>query len=67
MTNGVLLLFLLCLGSQNLNDKESLNLGFDTTTELPIGFLVGSSVVVGFICGGSTAAVLIPNNSDKRN
>ena len=58
--SAMLLLIVLCLGSQNLNDRHSLNLGFTKTAPLPSGFLVGVSVVLGVISGGSTAALLIP-------
>jgi len=66
LINGFLLLFLLCLGAQNLNTKASLDLGFDKTTKLPTGFLIGSSVVLGFICGGSTAAILIQRKEKEK-
>ena len=58
--SAMLLLIVLCLGSQNLNDRHGLNLGFTKTAPLPSGFLVGVSVVLGVISGGSTAALLIP-------
>ena len=57
-----LLLFVLCLGAQNLNERHSLNLGFANTSPLPAGFLVGVSMVIGVISGGATSAVIIPTN-----
>ncbi len=49
---SILLIIVLCLGAQNRTKKQSLNLGFSSTTELPVGFLIGSSVVLGFLNGG---------------
>ncbi len=58
--SGLLLLFVLCLGSQNLNNRFKVNLVFATTEPLPAGFVVGLSVVLGVISGGSTATILLP-------
>ena len=55
-----LLLVVLCLGAQNLNDRQSLNLGFGKTAPLPTGFIVGVSAVLGVLSGGSLAALLMP-------
>jgi len=55
-----LLLLVLCLGAQNLNDRQALNLGIGRTAPLPSGFLVGVSVVIGVLSGGSLAAALMP-------
>ncbi len=57
---GLLLMLLLCIGTQNLTQKRSLNLVFNKTAELPIGFLIGVSLVAGFLNGGSAAALLAP-------
>lgn len=57
---GILLLAILCLGSQNLNQRASLNLGFGRTAELPTGFLLGVALVIGVISGGSATALLLP-------
>ena len=59
-----LLLVVLCLGAQNLNDRQSLNLGFGKTAPLPTGFIVGMSAVLGVLSGGAGAAVLIPQQRD---
>ncbi len=56
---GLLVFFVLCLGSQNLTKKERLNLGFGSTAPLPTGFLVGVSIVIGIISGGSSASLII--------
>lgn len=50
---------MLCLGSQNLNERHSLNFGFANSYPLPTGFLVGVSIVVGVLSGGATAAVIV--------
>ncbi len=59
---GLLLLVILCLGSQNLNQRASLNLGFGRTAELPTGFLLGVALVIGVISGGTTTALLLPRS-----
>ncbi len=61
-----LLLIVLCLGSQNLNDRDKLKLGITTTEPLPTGFLVGLSIVFGYLSGGSMAAFLIPKDRSQR-
>ncbi len=60
MTNSLLLIFMLLLGSQNLNERHSLNLGTGSTEELPAGFLIGISVVLGSLSGGLATVFLIP-------
>jgi hypothetical protein len=61
-----LLLAMLCLGAQNLDQRERLNLGFGQTAPLPSGFLVGLALAVGVISGGSSAALLLPGRRDDR-
>jgi uncharacterized integral membrane protein len=61
LSGAGLLLLVLCLGAQNLSDRQVLNLGIGRTAPLPSGFLVGVSVVVGVLSGGSLAAALLPN------
>tara|TARA_B100000214_G_C23690800_1_gene500745 strand:+ start:361 stop:597 length:237 start_codon:yes stop_codon:yes gene_type:complete len=58
---AILLISFLCLGSQNLNKKHSLNFLLNKTVPLPIGFLVGTSFTLGVITGGTTS-VLMANN-----
>ena len=58
VVGSLLLLLMLCLGSQNLNQRQELNLGVGTSAELPTGFVVGIAVICGVLSGGSTAAVL---------
>ena len=58
VVGSLLLLLMLCLGSQNLNQRQVLNLGVGTSAELPTGFVVGIAVICGVLSGGSTAALL---------
>ena len=58
VVGSLLLLLMLCLGSQNLNQRQALNLGVGTSAELPTGFVVGIAVICGVLSGGSTAALL---------
>ena len=58
VVGSLLLLLMLCLGSQNLNERQELNLGVGTSAELPTGFVVGIGVICGVLSGGSTAALL---------
>ncbi len=66
LLGGSLLLAMLCLGAQNLDQRERLNLGFGQTAPLPSGFLVGLALAVGVISGGSSAALLLPGRRDDR-
>ena len=54
---SLLLIFFLCLGSQNLNQRYKLNLLFNETVELPNGFIVGIAFTLGFLSGGVTASL----------
>ena len=60
-----LLLLVLCLGSQNLKDKKSIQVGTTKTEKLPAGFVVGVSLIFGVISGGSAAALLITKDDEK--
>jgi len=64
VATAILLIFFLCLGSQNLGKKYSLNFLINKTVSLPIGFLVGTSFTFGLISGGITSVLMI-NNNDK--
>jgi len=61
----LLLLFFLCLGSQNLSKRYSLDFLIYKSVPLPIGFLVGSSFTLGLTFGGLTS-ILMVNNDDKK-
>ena len=62
IATAVLLIFFLCLGSQNLSKKHSLDFLINKTVSLPIGFLIGSSFTLGLISGGLTSALMIKDN-----
>ena len=62
ISTAILLTFFLCLGSQNLGKKYSLDLLINKTVDLPIGFLMGTSFTIGLISGGLTSVLMIKNN-----
>ncbi len=62
IVTAILLIFFLCLGSQNLGKKYSLDLVINKTVELPIGFLIGTSFTLGLMSGGLTSILMIKNN-----
>tara|TARA_Y100001968_G_scaffold327815_1_gene373660 strand:- start:3381 stop:3611 length:231 start_codon:yes stop_codon:yes gene_type:complete len=64
IATAILLIFFLCLGSQNLQKKYSLDFLINKTVALPIGFLIGTSFTLGTVAGGLTS-VLMFNNKDK--
>ena len=59
---SILLIFFLCLGSQNLGKKYSLDFLINKTVALPVGFLIGTSFTLGLISGGLTSVLIIKNN-----
>ena len=63
IASAILLIFFLCLGSQNLNKKYNLNFLINKTVPLPIGFLVGTSFTLGLISGGISSVLMI---NDKK-
>ena len=62
-TTAALLMLVLCIGSQNINNRSAINIGVTSTAALPTGFSIGISVILGVISGGSTAAILIKDQS----
>ncbi len=64
IATAILLIFFLCLGSQNLGRKHSLDFLINKTVDLPIGFLIGTSFTLGLMSGGLTSVLMI-NNPDK--
>ena len=62
ISTAILLIFFLCLGSQNLGKKYSLDLLINKTVDLPIGFLMGTSFTLGLFSGGLTSVLMINNN-----
>ena len=67
IASAILLILFLCLGSQNLNKKHSLNFLINKTVDLPNGFIVGTSFTLGVISGGLTSVLMINNkiNGEK--
>ena len=59
---AILLIFFLCLGSQNLEKKYSLDFLVNKTVALPVGFLIGTSFTMGLISGGLSSVLMINNN-----
>ncbi len=64
VATAILLIFFLCLGSQNLGKKYNLDFLINKTVALPVGFLMGTSFTFGLISGGLTSILMI-NNNDK--
>tara|TARA_Y100001968_G_C19118098_1_gene600600 strand:+ start:298 stop:534 length:237 start_codon:yes stop_codon:yes gene_type:complete len=64
--SAILLILFLCLGSQNLSKKHSLNFLLNKTVPLPIGFLVGTSFALGVISGGFTSVLMIKNKVSEK-
>ena len=62
---AIFLMFFLCLGSQNLGKKYSLDFQINKTVALPIGFLIGTSFTLGLMSGGLTSVLMI--NKNKKN
>ena len=65
LANTTLLVFMLCLGSQNLSNKYSLNLGLGTTEKYPSGFLIGVSISLGYLSGGLTTVLLSKSKNNE--
>ena len=63
-SSAILLIFFLCLGSQNLSKKHNLNFLINKTVPLPIGFLVGTSFTLGVISGGLTSVLMVKNETN---
>ena len=61
---SILLIFFLCLGSQNLGKKYSLDFIINKTVSLPIGFLIGTSFTLGLMSGGLTSVLMINDNDN---
>ena len=67
IATAMLLIFFLCLGSQNLGKKYNLDFIINKTVPLPIGFLIGTSFTLGLISGGLTSVLMINNNDNDKN
>ena len=57
---ALLLLITLCLGSQNLNERQSIRLASFRSMPLPSGVLIGLSLVIGVVSGTSAVALMLP-------
>ena len=64
ISTAILLIFFLCLGSQNLGKKYSLDFLINKTVDLPIGFLIGTSFTLGLFSGGLTSVLTIKNSQE---
>ena len=64
IATAILLIFFLCLGSQNLGKRYKIDFLINKTVSLPIGFLIGSSFTLGLISGG-LASVLMINDKNQ--
>ena len=67
ITTAILLIFFLCLGSQNLSKRYSLDFLINKTVELPIGFIIGSSFAFGILSGGLTSVLMINDSNEEKN
>ena len=67
IVTAILLIFFLCLGSQNLSKKHKLNFLINKTVPLPVGFLVGTSFTLGVLSGGITSVLMIKDKVDDEN
>tara|TARA_B100001250_G_scaffold318251_1_gene280845 strand:- start:735 stop:977 length:243 start_codon:yes stop_codon:yes gene_type:complete len=66
IATAILLIFFLCLGSQNLGKKYSLDFLINKTVALPIGFIIGTTFTLGFFSGGLSSVLMI-NDNDNDN
>ena len=66
IATAMLLIFFLCLGSQNLGKKYTLDFLINKTVALPIGFIIGTAFTLGLMSGGLTSVLMI-NNNDKND
>ena len=65
IASAILLIFFICLGSQNLSKKHNLNFLLNRTVPLPIGFIVGTAFTFGLISGGVTSISMINNKTNE--
>ena len=67
IATAILLIFFLCLGSQNLGKRHSLDFLINKTVALPIGFLIGTSFTFGLITGGVTSVLMVNHNVKEKD
>ena len=63
IATAILLIFFLCLGSQNLNKRYNVNFLISKTVDLPVGFLIGTSFTFGLITGGLSSILTIEDKT----
>tara|TARA_B100001250_G_scaffold342611_1_gene310971 strand:+ start:1022 stop:1273 length:252 start_codon:yes stop_codon:yes gene_type:complete len=66
IASAALLIFFLCLGSQNISKRHSLKFLLNETVPIPIGFLVGTSFTFGVISGGLTSVSILNNEINEK-
>ena len=64
IATAILFIVFLCLGSQNIEKRYSLDFLVNKTVPLPIGFLIGTSFTLGFLSGGITSLIMISDDND---
>ena len=67
LVSGILLIFFLCLGSQNLEKRYSLNLLINQSVQLPVGFIVGVAFTLGVLSGGFTSILMLKDDIAQEN
>ena len=67
LASSILLIFFLCLGSQNLENRYSLDLLLNKTVQLPAGFIVGVAFTLGVLSGGLTSSLMIQDEISIEN
>ena len=67
IASAILLIFFLCLGSQNLSKKHNLNFLINKSVPIPIGFIVGTAFTLGLISGGATSVLMINRKVNDEN
>ena len=67
LANSILLILFLCLGSQNIDKRYSLDFIINQTVPLPIGFLIGSSFTLGVVSGGLTSIFIVKDNINNES
>tara|TARA_Y100001968_G_scaffold205629_1_gene188837 strand:- start:825 stop:1061 length:237 start_codon:yes stop_codon:yes gene_type:complete len=65
IATAVLLFFFLCLGSQNLSKKHSVNFLINKTVPLPVGFILGTSFTLGVLSGGLISVLMIDDKTNE--
>ena len=63
IATSILVIFFLCLGSQNLAKRYSLDFIVSKTVSLPIGFLIGTSFTFGLMAGGLSSVIMIKDEN----